>query len=94
MRHYEDVARIIAAGDSLTPLEEGLDALLAELAANDKKVMPPSNHASFDATADTERWREVQKAWERIGPMFWGERIPLVDACATIREFFEELGST
>lgn len=94
VRHYEDVARIIAAGDSLPPLEEGLDALLAELAAKDKKVMPPSNHASFDATADTERWRGVQKAWERIGPMFWGERIPLVDACATIREFLDELGST
>jgi Nucleotidyl transferase AbiEii toxin, Type IV TA system len=92
VRHYEDAARIIAAGASLPPLKEGLGALLAERAAKDHKVMPPSNHASFDATADTERWRELQKAWERIGPMYWGERIPLLDACATIRKFIDELG--
>lgn len=94
VRHYEDIARIIAARDTLAPLDGGLGALVNALAAEDKKAMPPPDHAAFDAMADTDRWLEVQRAWERIGPMFWGKRIPLDDACARIREFLEELGST
>jgi hypothetical protein len=37
--------------------------------------------------------REVRQAWERIGPMFWGDRIPLDDACATIQAFLVEVGA-
>ena len=28
--------------------------------------------------------------WEEIGPMFWGERITLADACADIRGWVAE----
>lgn len=36
---------------------------------------------------DTKKRASVERAYAKIAPMFWGPRIPLDDACATIREW-------
>ena len=86
VRHYEDTAKILAERDRLPPLESGLPALVAELAAKDKKPMPPPGAPSFTPDGSA-RWAEVQRAWDDIAPLFWGERIGLEEACAAIRGF-------
>jgi hypothetical protein len=91
VRHYEDCAHIVAAWDSLPPPEMAVPALVAALATEDKKRMPEPGHAAFNVALDDPRWRDIQDAWERIGPMFWGPRIELADACATIRAFLATL---
>ncbi len=89
-RHYEDAARILRSRDRLPELEGGLDGLVAELATDDKKRMPAPDHPSLLPT-DSERWIEINEAWEAIKPLFWGSRISLNDACAEIREFVASL---
>jgi hypothetical protein len=42
--------------------------------------------------ADAARHAEVVRAYERIAPMFWGARIPLDEACATIAAWVNDLG--
>lgn len=90
VRHYEDVVHILAARLSLPPLSMTLAELLRELAREDHKKMPLPDHPAFHPD-ETSRWQEVQQAWQAIQPMFWGARIPLVEACEIIRSFLEEL---
>lgn len=46
------------------------------------------------AAGDGERWRQLRAAHTATGPMFWGERIALEDACGAIRTWIaDELGS-
>jgi hypothetical protein len=40
--------------------------------------------------AEADRRVEVVRAFERIAPMFWGDRIPLDEACATIVQWIWE----
>jgi len=89
VRHYEDAAKILAARDRLPPLDGGLKALIAELAATDKKPMPQPDEPSLNPDGG-EQWGEVRQAWDDIAPMFWGERSTLEDACGAIREFLVE----
>lgn len=89
VRHYEDVAKILAAADELPPLHAGLPALIADLIAQDKKPMPPPDDPSLSPD-DGEAWVQVRRAWDDIAPMFWGERITLEDACSAIRRFLAE----
>ena len=49
------------------------------------------NLSSWVHDLDDPYWNELQGAWERIGPMFWGPRVALVDACAAIRAFLAML---
>jgi hypothetical protein len=37
--------------------------------------------------SDAERRAAVDRALARISTMFWGQRIPVDEACATIREW-------
>ena len=70
-RHYEDAYRIILSED-LKPSE--LSKLLAEMKeTGDITNWPPSSHEAFQPD-DSERWQELEKSWEAIGSMFWGER--------------------
>jgi hypothetical protein len=41
---------------------------------------------------DPAKRREIELAYARIGPMFWGSRIALDDACKTIRQWIDTLG--
>ena len=90
VRHYEDAARIIGARERLPALAGGLETLLASLAAEDRKLMPRPDHPAF-AVDGGERWSRVAEAYAAIGRMFWGTRISLDEACATIRAFLDEL---
>lgn len=89
VRHYEDTAKILVARDRLPPLQPGLSALVAELAAKDRKPMPSPEDPSLTPNG-SERWGEIRRAWDDIAALFWGERITLDDACAAIREFLIE----
>jgi hypothetical protein len=91
VRRYEDVAHILAGWETLPPPAEDLPTLLQLLRDEDKKPMPPATHPAFAPTPDSERWDEVQAAWEAIAPMFWGDRVPLDEVCATIRAFLDGL---
>ncbi len=91
VRHYEDVARILAAWQDLPAPPVGLPRLLQLLRDDDRKPMPPARHPAFAPAGETGRWAEVQSAWTSIGPMFWGPRVTLEDACAAIRAFLEGL---
>jgi len=88
VRHYEDTARILAVQDSLPALEGAPIQLAREmLASRDLRSIPAPGEDAFQPDASSARWREVQRSWAAIGDMFWGERIPLDEVCATIREF-------
>ena len=87
VRHFEDAAHIIAAAADLPRLagyrdvSELTDEMLAERQIRQR---PASDDPAF-APGDDERWRQVRAAHAAIGPMFWGERIDLNDACDAIR---------
>ncbi|MGH7268923.1 MAG: hypothetical protein ACREJ3_00705 [Polyangiaceae bacterium] len=51
-------------------------------------TLPSTTHAAFDPK-DDERWRAVHKAHDAIGPMFWGPRLSIEDACADVRGWVE-----
>jgi len=90
VRHYEDAARILAHSTHLPPLPGGLPALLDALASEDRKSMPIPAHPSLQPN-DSKQWAELRAAWIAIEPLFWGERVRLDDACATIRAFLATL---
>lgn len=50
VRHYEDIARILAARDELPACEPGLGELLTRLEAEDRVVTPPDTHPAFSPT--------------------------------------------
>jgi hypothetical protein len=95
VRHFEDAARIAKASATLPPLKDYATArALAEemLAQKQIAALPSSTHAAFAPKAD-DRWHAIQEAHDAIGPMFWGERIPLADACADVRAWLDsEIG--
>jgi hypothetical protein len=87
VRHYEDAARIIRAEVRLPALEGYADVrALAEemLGARQIAGIPGPLDGAF-TPAQGQRGDSIRVAWEEIGPMFWGERITLADACAEIR---------
>lgn len=92
VRHYEDTARILGARGSLPALEGAPVELAREmLSSRDIRSIPAPGEIAFASDATSARWREVQQSWEAIGDMFWGERITLDEACATIRGFLVSL---
>jgi hypothetical protein len=94
VRHFEDAARIARAQAELPPLSDyaTVRALAHEMLAQKQlAALPLSPHAAFNPKDDS-RWRTVQQAHDAIGPMFWGPRLSLVDACADIRSWLETEG--
>lgn len=90
VRHYEDAARIVAARRDVPSSEIPLADLVDALATHDGKPMPSPDHPAFTPDPNDPRWTELQHAWERIGPMFWGPRVSLDEACSTLRSFLAE----
>jgi hypothetical protein len=91
VRHFEDAARIVRAKAALPPLADyaTVRALADEMLVQRQiAALPSSTHAAF-APADDDRWRAVQKAHDAIGPMFWGPRLSLADACADVRGWLD-----
>ena len=50
---------------------------------------PASDDPAFPPGDDL-RWQAIRRAHAAIAPMFWGERIDLNDACATVREWIAD----
>jgi hypothetical protein len=57
----------------------------------DIKRWPGPDDPAFDPEAAPDRWRELERAWAAIGPMFWGGRIPLPECAVAIREVVQSL---
>jgi hypothetical protein len=85
VRHYEDVARIIGALDRLPPIETTALALAEDMLAEKGIAALPSVDDPSLVLEGLEKRASVERAFAKIAPMFWGPRIPLDAACATIR---------
>jgi hypothetical protein len=94
VRHYEDAAQIIRAEDRLSTMEMTTLALAQDmLGSRDIAALPsPDDPALVLANAD--KRAAVDKAYAKIAPMFWGPRIPLDEACDTIRVWLGKLRQT
>lgn len=92
VRHYEDGARIVNASNDLPKIEMSINALVEEMIGTKDLGRKPSPDEPALLLDDPDKRAAVEKAYERIGPMFWGERIRLDDACAVIRGWLATLG--
>jgi Nucleotidyl transferase AbiEii toxin, Type IV TA system len=92
VRHYEDAARIIRAQAGL-PLLDGYSdaaALAADMLAQKQVAALPVPEDPAFAPGEGPRWDAVRAAHAAIAPLFWGQRIPLDEACAVIRAWVAE----
>jgi hypothetical protein len=87
VRHYEDAANTIAAASRLPPLTDHghVQALAAEMLVKKQIAAMPSFSNPSLAPSNGPRWNEIRRAQVSIDPRFWGPRIPLEEACATMR---------
>lgn len=95
VRHFEDAAWIIRARDSIAPLGayEDVAALAAEMLTQRQIAkLPTTLDEAFNPT-ETNRWHAVRHAHEAMGPMYWGARLSLDEACSEIRDWIgSEIG--
>ena len=87
VRHFEDAHRLVRAFSALVPLEgyDGPKALAEDLRSKKQiKEMPSAMHPAFAPDASS-RWSAIRTAYAAIGPMFWGQRVSLDDACSEVR---------
>jgi len=90
VRHYEDTARIIGALDALPEIEMTISDLAQDmLAKKDMRALPGPDEPALRLD-DADKRAIVEKAWAKIAPMFWGERIALDEACSTIRSWLAQ----
>lgn len=96
VRHFEDAARVIGAAEEL-PRPDGYETIAAlardMLAQKQIAVLPSAANAAF-APDDGQAWSGLRDAHAKIGPMYWGDRIGLEDACERIRSWIAEHVST
>ncbi len=91
VRHYEDAARIVLAMERLPECEVSGRQLVEEmLAEKDIVAMPRADDPSL-VLDDPAKRGAVERAYVRISPMFWGQRIPLDEACGVLREWVSGL---
>ncbi len=89
VRHYEDAAQIIRAFDALPHLDMTLAELAQDmLAQKDIAAMPTPAEPALHL-ADADKRARLERAYEKIAPMFWGPRIPLDEACEVVRNWLE-----
>lgn len=84
VRHYEDAARIIASEKDLPPLAEHE---LAELKTKHLAKLTPRGDSFLLPPGG--RLRELERAYDRIGNMFWGDRIPIGTCSVQIQDWVE-----
>lgn len=87
VRHYEDAARIAEAFDRLPPLEDYADvrALAEEMEEQGQLRHVPTAADGAFAPAGLAHAADIERAYERIGHMYWGPRLALDESCAAIR---------
>ncbi len=85
IRHYEDAAQIVRAAAALPELGMSVAALAKDmLAQKDIAELPRPDQPAL-TLPDPEKRAALDWAYARIAPMYWGPRIPLTEACETIR---------
>jgi hypothetical protein len=85
VRHYEDAAHIIRAASRLPAIQQTARELADEMVQKKDIASLPRADEPALLLANATRRAQVVRAYERIAPMFWGARIPLDEACATVR---------
>jgi len=91
VRHYEDAAQIIRAEDRLPDLGMTEAALAQDMLGGKDIAALPSPDEPALVLADPGKRAAIDKAYAKIAPMFWGPRIPLDEACDTIRAWLGKL---
>jgi len=86
-RDYEDAAHIIRSLDRLPAIEQSPRALADDMLGEKNIAAVPSADEPALVLSDAERRAGVDRALARISTMFWGPRVPVDEACATIREW-------
>jgi len=90
VRHYEDAASIIAALPTLPAVPGGLEALLTEMLEHRQlRGLVSADDPAF-VLAPGERADDVSAAWAELAPLYWGKRVPLGAAAASIRAWIAE----
>jgi hypothetical protein len=91
VRHYEDAAQIIRAEDRLPDMGMTAAALARDmLDGKDIAALPRPDEPAL-VLADPDKRAAIDRAYAKIAPMFWGPRIPLDEACDTIRAWLGNL---
>jgi len=91
VRHYEDAAQIIRAEDRLPDMGMTEAALAQDMLAGKDIAALPSPDEPVLVLADPDKRTAIDKAYAKIAPMFWGPRVPLLEACDTIRAWLGKL---
>ena len=87
VRHYEDLAHLIDNVDEFPPLSDDERTTVVEKSLGDREVLPTS--PAFLLQEDYRR-EQLEAAHREIGPMFWGDRVPLSECCAKVVTWLEE----
>jgi hypothetical protein len=91
VRHYEDAAQIVRSVDGLPVTEMTTMALAHDmLEQKDIAALPNPDDLSL-VLSDASKRADIENAYEKISPMFWGPRIPLDKACAIVRAWLRQL---
>lgn len=87
VRHYEDAARLIEGSAKLPPLEgyANVRELADEMLTQKQIVVMPSATDPALGPANGARWTAIREAHGTIDSMYWGPRLCVEDATATIR---------
>jgi len=91
VRHYEDSAQIIMAEGALPDMGMSKAELAQDMLAEKDIVSLPSADEPALVLEASEKRTLIERAYDQVAPMFWGPRIPLDEACETIRAWLEEL---
>ncbi|HHK41374.1 MAG TPA: hypothetical protein ENJ50_03050, partial [Planctomycetaceae bacterium] len=87
VRHYEDAAQIIRATGELPAIEMTAAELAQDMVAKKDMRALPSPDGPALRLDDPDKRDATERAYAKIAPMFWGPRVPLDEACATIRSW-------
>jgi hypothetical protein len=93
VRHYEDAARIIMQFDTLSPLDgyQTAEELALEMCREKQLRQVPSLLDPAFKPDEGTRWKEIHRAHDQLGPIFWGERVSLGKACDEIRNWVKKM---
>ena len=91
VRHYEDAAQILRAVNDLPELDRSSLELAQEMVASkDIPALPNADDPAW-LLEDEGRRGELEAAYQRIDPMFWGPRVALDEARVEIRDWIGRL---
>jgi len=87
VRHYEDAAQIIRVVLKLPEIDMTvLDLARDMVTKKDMRTLPSPDEPAL-RLEDSDKRKVIEKAYVKIAPMFWGDRISLDEACSTVRSW-------